>query len=467
MPPQRLRILLVDTEAEGQVLQAILGKVPRFLFRLGRQDDVSAALRACRDDRFDAILLNAPPDGLSQSIAQIREEAPYLPVLVYADQEDDALAAEAVRQGAQDFLVKGDADGYAIRRALQGAMDRKQASLAQELTGRILDCLNHPGALDRLAADLTALVKHYTGVEAVGIRLRVGEDFPYFVTRGFADEFLATEMVLCPSPAKASSRRPKLACLCGAVLQGRTDPAKPYFTKAGSFWTNDLPRLLPELKRSDPKLDLRGQCANQGYASVALVPIRCGERTLGLLQVNDPRPGSFAAELISFLERVADSIGLAIRRLQVEGELRRERDFTDAVLQTVGALVCVLDTQGRIERFNRACETVTGYTAKEVHGRAIWDLLLPPEVVAEVRAVFEDLRAGQFPNRHENDWLTRDGRHVRIRWASTCLTDDGGQVRHVIATGEPIAADQQAALAGGAYFQASDRSAGKKTRRGA
>ena len=42
-------------------------------------------------------------------------------------------------------------------------------------------------------------------------------------------------------------------------------------------------------------------------------------------------------------------------------ELRKERDFISAVLSTAGALVVVLDRQGRIVRFNRACEKLTGY----------------------------------------------------------------------------------------------------------
>jgi len=43
--------------------------------------------------------------------------------------------------------------------------------------------------------------------------------------------------------------------------------------------------------------------------------------------------------------------------------LVKERDFTSAILDTAGALVVVLDREGRITRFNRACEQVTGYSA--------------------------------------------------------------------------------------------------------
>ena len=49
---------------------------------------------------------------------------------------------------------------------------------------------------------------------------------------------------------------------------------------------------------------------------------------------------------------------------QAETALDEERQFVNAVLDTVGALVVVLDPQGRIVRFNRACEQTTGFTLR-------------------------------------------------------------------------------------------------------
>jgi len=55
-----------------------------------------------------------------------------------------------------------------------------------------------------------------------------------------------------------------------------------------------------------------------------------------------------------------------------------KRDFNSAVLSTASALVVVLDRQGRIVRFNRACEKLTGYLFTEVEGNRFWDLFLYP-----------------------------------------------------------------------------------------
>ncbi len=125
-------------------------------------------------------------------------------------------------------------------------------------------------------------------------------------------------------------------------------------------------------------------------------------------------------------------------RKRAEEALREERNFIAAVLDTAGALVVVLDREGRIVRFNRACEQTTGYTADEVMGREIWDFLLAPEEKEDVKAVFADLRSGRFPSEHENYWMTKDGRRRRIAWANTAITDADGAVQYVIATGIDI-----------------------------
>jgi PAS domain S-box-containing protein len=106
-----------------------------------------------------------------------------------------------------------------------------------------------------------------------------------------------------------------------------------------------------------------------------------------------------------------------------------------SILSVVGALVVVLDRRGGIVFFNRACEETTGYTATEVQGRVFFDFLIAPEDIAGVRAVFAELRAGQFPNRHENAWIAKDGTRRRIAWSNTAVLDTRGDVVFVIGTG--------------------------------
>ena len=123
-----------------------------------------------------------------------------------------------------------------------------------------------------------------------------------------------------------------------------------------------------------------------------------------------------------------------------EEALRRERDRAAAVVDTVASLVMVLDNQGRIVSFNRACEEVAGSKFDEVRDRFFWDVVLPPQEVAAGKGVFEDLKAGHFPNQVENHWVSSDGSRRLIAWANTALVAPDGSVEFVIGTGTDLTA---------------------------
>jgi PAS domain S-box-containing protein len=118
-----------------------------------------------------------------------------------------------------------------------------------------------------------------------------------------------------------------------------------------------------------------------------------------------------------------------------EEAFEEERDVLSAILDTVGALVVVLDRWGRIVRFNRACEQTSGYSFDEVNGKYFWDLLLAPEERDRFRAMFEQLQLGRLVDDFENYWISRDGSRRLIDWSTTVLPRGNDAVRYVIATG--------------------------------
>jgi PAS domain S-box-containing protein len=122
-------------------------------------------------------------------------------------------------------------------------------------------------------------------------------------------------------------------------------------------------------------------------------------------------------------------------RQRIESALTVERNFVSTVLDTVDALVAVYDTAGRIVRFNRACETTSGYDFPTLVGRYLWDKLIPHSDVPAAIQNFERLRADGNPIAFENQWLHRDGSLRRIAWSASPLFDDQGQINFIIATG--------------------------------
>ena len=118
--------------------------------------------------------------------------------------------------------------------------------------------------------------------------------------------------------------------------------------------------------------------------------------------------------------------------------------ISSAVLVTVGALVVVLDRQGRIMQFNRVCQDLTGYTSAEVEGRIFWEFLVPSEDMAGLKEAWTSLTAGLFPNKHENQWLTKDGARRFVAWTNSALTGETGEIQYIIGTGIDITERKQA-----------------------
>lgn len=132
-------------------------------------------------------------------------------------------------------------------------------------------------------------------------------------------------------------------------------------------------------------------------------------------------------------------VGFDITDLKrTEEALQEERNVVSAILHTVGALVVVLDPEGRIIRFNRACEQTSGYSFAEVSGQKIWDIFMVPEEVDRFKLDFRQLCTDQLPSDYEGYLVKRDGGRRLIAWSSTVLPGNDGAPTYIIATGIDI-----------------------------
>lgn len=122
---------------------------------------------------------------------------------------------------------------------------------------------------------------------------------------------------------------------------------------------------------------------------------------------------------------------------------QHHHQFIEAVIQTADCLIVVVDRQGRILRFNRACEQATGYTAIEVLSQSFADLFLMPDDLPGVSTVMERLIAGEEAVRHENAWRTKTGAHRMVAWSNTALRDSTGAITYLIGTGVDITEQQR------------------------
>ncbi|HEX8228705.1 MAG TPA: PAS domain S-box protein [Chloroflexia bacterium] len=125
-------------------------------------------------------------------------------------------------------------------------------------------------------------------------------------------------------------------------------------------------------------------------------------------------------------------------RKAAEEALRHERDFSSTVLDITASLIIVLDAEGRIIRFNQACERLLGYPASEVAGRPVLDFMFLPEEVEAAREQFAKLRSGQLLSEYTNHVVTRSGNARLVHWSNSAMSDTAGRVDYIVATGTDI-----------------------------
>ncbi|THI84619.1 MAG: response regulator [Nitrospira sp. CG24A] len=132
-------LVIEDSREEMILLRTALSAVTNVPIRVVHVDQLSAASTCLAAGRFDAIILNLNlPDSTGlNTLARVQASAPGIPVVIMAGMDDERLAMDGIRAGAQDYVVKGGYDGGLLSRSLCTAIERKR--LLTDLEARAAD----------------------------------------------------------------------------------------------------------------------------------------------------------------------------------------------------------------------------------------------------------------------------------------------------------------------------------------
>ncbi len=272
--------------------------------------------------------------------------------------------------------------------------DKKAARERRRFIFRLLELVNRSTEAWDIVPEMIDIIKEFTGVEAIGLRLREGAGFPYRYTSGFPADFLESEAVLQGSdeghPRCGPAGEPLFECFCGDVLQGRAGEARRFFTPGGSFWSNDLPGLL-DSGEADGLGPRRRACYMEGFRSSALVPLRLEAATIGLLQLSDHRQDRFSEESVIFLEEAAEIIGMALSRADAQNALRESEERFRTAATAANEVVWEWDFATDHVEWYGDIDIALGYEAGEfARDLATWEEALHPDdhdrVMASLRA---------------------------------------------------------------------------------
>lgn len=130
MAEKEIRVLLVeDNPGDVRLIREMLSESRGFSFNLECADRLSAGLDRLNTPGVDVLLLDLGlPDSLGfDTYKKVHDRAPAVPIIMLTNTDDELLAVRAVKQGAQDYLVKGRVDGNLLVRSMQYAIERKRA----------------------------------------------------------------------------------------------------------------------------------------------------------------------------------------------------------------------------------------------------------------------------------------------------------------------------------------------------
>ncbi|MCL4429507.1 MAG: PAS domain S-box protein [Chloroflexi bacterium] len=367
----------------------------------------------------DRVLKEGIIVGLANHTVLIRKDGTEIPI-------DDSGAPIKDKDGKTSGIVL----------IFRDIRERKQVEAEREIMIEFLRITNTQNTTQGLVAATADFFKKQSDCEAVGIRLKDGEDFPYYEVRGFPTEHVEMENKLCARDAAGCMVRdfkgdPVIECMCGNVICGRFDPSKEFFSEKGSFWANDTTQLLATSTDSDRQARTRNRCNGEGYESVALLALRIGDQRLGLLQLNDKRKNMFTLENIQMWERIADQLALALSKTLSEEAMREsEERFSKAFHSSPVPQIITRFGDWRYVDANESVLRLLEYSREELlgHTSAELNLISADQRTQGVRTVNDGGELRDF----ETSVRTKSGKILTLLASTEAVTIKGE--KHLINT---------------------------------
>jgi DNA-binding response OmpR family regulator len=129
MQGKPIKILLIEDSIEDAVIiREMLKETSKIPFQLTHVSRLKTGFEKLFQESFDMLLLdlNLPDSWGFDTFIRTYDQVPELPIVILSGFDDEKIAVRAVREGAQDYLIKGEIDGRLLTRSIYYAIERKK-----------------------------------------------------------------------------------------------------------------------------------------------------------------------------------------------------------------------------------------------------------------------------------------------------------------------------------------------------
>ncbi len=185
-------LLVEDNDADAGLVEYSLLDSTSVHFPVTRCRSLTEAQSALRrNELFDIALLDLslPDSAGAETVKRMRSAAPDMPIIILTGFDDPEFAEQMLNLGAQDYLVKGEADTATISRAIRYAITRMQLASEREKHAREVERLikEANAANDRLRTFIDCIPQHIAILDAQGTIVLVNKAWRTFSTENGGD----------------------------------------------------------------------------------------------------------------------------------------------------------------------------------------------------------------------------------------------------------------------------------------
>ncbi|MDP2602342.1 MAG: GAF domain-containing protein [Deltaproteobacteria bacterium] len=372
MSKKPTKILLVeDNPGDANLLREMLNQFhfDDSDFELVEAPRLVAAIKRLQESHFDVVLLDLSlPDSQGMAtVARVRETRPTLPIVVLTGEDDDELATEALRRGAQDYLVKGQFDRRMLMRGIRYAIER-QRSEAQ---------LRRQRERETALRDVAEAVASTLDRDTV-LNLFLDKFESLFPNLAF------TARLVDP---KTGSLEP-FAFRNVEEIGWKSGPSPDRNVRARAVMALGKPLVLVDLL-SDPHLGSSNFIKRNGFVSYAGIPLVAKGHSIGVIGVYSKQRHEFERDEVEFFSALGRQAAVAIYNSRMHEQALSAHERESVLREIASALAGTLDVHA-----------VLSVLLANIHSRL-------PHLVATVRLLdrtIGDLMGLAPRDANDNEW---------------------------------------------------------------